>query len=87
EVVHWTVTGERGALRLFDWYGLEEMAADRTWREHARNRPYDPAGARLAAAQAQLDSLDALLAGGVHAMATLREGLDVQRMIEAILRS
>jgi predicted dehydrogenase len=85
ESVYWTVTGSEGALRLVDWYGLEERQDDGSWAPHPLHRPYDPAGARRAAARAQLDGLCALLEGRPHTMATLREGLDVQEMIETIL--
>ncbi|MGY8995919.1 MAG: Gfo/Idh/MocA family protein [Alphaproteobacteria bacterium] len=85
ETVHWTVSGERGALRLVDWYGLEETSEDGAWALHPANHPYDPVSARLVAGQAQLDGLEAMLDGKPHAMAQLREGLDVQQMIETIL--
>jgi predicted dehydrogenase len=85
ETVHWTISGEHGSLRLFDWYGLE-ATSDRDAQEwHQANRPYDPALARQAAGQAQLDGLKAMLDGKPHTMAHLREGLDVQQMIETIL--
>jgi predicted dehydrogenase len=85
EVVRWTLSGENGTLRLVDWYGLEQTSETGIWELHPVNRPYDPASARLAAGQAQLDSLKAMLDGKPHTMAQLREGLDVQQMIESIL--
>lgn len=85
ETVHWTISGEHGSLRLFDWYGLEATSDSGAQEWHQANRPYDPASARLAAGQAQLDGLKAMLDGKPHTMAQLREGLDVQQMIETIL--
>ena len=85
EVVHWTVTGTCGARRVVDWYGLEEMSGDGAWSSHPVLAPYDPMLARSDAGQAQLDGLKAMLNGEHHTMASMREGLDVQRIIEAAL--
>jgi predicted dehydrogenase len=78
----WTVTCARGALRIRDWHGIERRDGD-DWRVMAASSIDDM---RVASGRAQLDSLAALLEGRPHALPTLREGLDVQRVIEALLR-
>ncbi|MBM3481255.1 MAG: Gfo/Idh/MocA family oxidoreductase [Alphaproteobacteria bacterium] len=78
----WTVTGERGAIRMRDWYALERRGADGGWA------PAMPGGVedlRAQAGQRQLDQLAALLEGRPQTLATFDEALAVQRSIEAML--
>ena len=78
-----TVTGSKGAMRLYDWAGLQR-------REHGGWREVDfgpgpPLRQRSAATQ--LDQLAALIEGRLHGLPTLEEGLAVQRCVEALLKS
>lgn len=78
----WTVAGERGAIRMRDWYALERRGADGGWA------PAMPGGVedlRAQAGQRQLDQLAALLEGRPQTLATFDEALAVQRTIEAML--
>ena len=78
----WTVAGERGAIRMRDWYALERLGADGAWA------PAMPGGVedlRAQAGQRQLDQLAALLEGRPQTLATFDEALAVQRTIEAML--
>lgn len=78
----WTVAFARGALRLRDWYRLERRDGER-W---AVMEGGSVDSLRAAAGQAQLDALAARLDGRAGALPSLREGLDVQRTIETLLR-
>jgi hypothetical protein len=78
----WTVTCARGALRIRDWHGLEHRDVD-GWRVMEASSIGEM---RVVAGRAQLDDLAFLLEGRPHALPSLREGLGVQRTIEALLR-
>jgi predicted dehydrogenase len=78
----WTVTCARGALRIRDWQGLEHRNGD-TWSVMDTSSIDEM---RVISGRAQLDDLAALLEGRPHTLPTLREGLDVQKTIEALLR-
>ncbi|HEX2113634.1 MAG TPA: Gfo/Idh/MocA family oxidoreductase [Alphaproteobacteria bacterium] len=78
----WTVTCARGALRIRDWHGLERRDGE-TWYEMETSSVDEM---RVVAGRAQLDDLASLLDGKPHALPSLREGLHVQRTIEALLR-
>jgi predicted dehydrogenase len=75
------VRGRNGAFELHDWYSLRRRIngswLDIDFGEGAtdRERSY----------RAQLDALDAMLAGRPHALPSFREGLAVQECIEAML--
>lgn len=77
----WTITGRNGAFQLHDWYSLRRRIngswLDIDFGEGAtdRERSY----------RAQLDALDAMLAGRPHALPSFREGLAVQECVEAML--
>jgi predicted dehydrogenase len=76
-----TVTGSKGAMRLYDWAGLQR-------REHGGWREVDFGPGpplRHRSAMTQLDQLAALIEGRAHALPTLEEGLAVQRCVEALL--
>lgn len=78
----WTVTCARGALRIRDWHGLERRNGS-AWTVMETSSIDEM---RVTAGRAQLDDLAALLEGRPHVLPSLREGLDVQRTIEALLR-
>jgi predicted dehydrogenase len=78
----WTVTCARCALRIRDWHGLERRNGE-GW---VVTKTSSIEEMRVEAGRAQLDELAALLEGRPHRLPTMREGLDVQRAIEAILR-
>jgi predicted dehydrogenase len=78
----WTVTCARGALRIRDWHGLERRDGD-GWRALEASSLDEM---RVTAGRVQLDDLAGLLEGRPHALPSLREGFDVQRTIEALLR-
>jgi hypothetical protein len=77
----WLIQGRNGGFELHDWYSLRRRVnggwLDIDFGEGAtdRERSY----------RAQLDSLDAMLAGRPHTLASFREGLAVQECIEAML--
>ncbi len=78
----WTVTGDRGAMRMRDWYALERRGPDGSWRPAMDGGVED---LRNAAGQRQLDQLAALLEGRVHTLASFDEALGVQRAVEGML--
>ncbi|HJT07590.1 MAG TPA: Gfo/Idh/MocA family oxidoreductase [Stellaceae bacterium] len=75
------IRGRNGGFELHDWYSLRRRIngswLDIDFGEGAtdRERSY----------RAQLDALDAMLAGRPHALPSFREGLVVQECIEAML--
>ena len=82
EVV-FTVRGERGALRLDNWYGLQR-AEGAGWVEVPVDYSPHP-DMRTAAYQAQLDSLARFGRGAPQRLPTMATALAVQRVIERIL--
>ncbi|HEX2555736.1 MAG TPA: Gfo/Idh/MocA family oxidoreductase [Microvirga sp.] len=81
----WTAQGERGALRLRDWSIAEKRDGDGPFAEAPgaiRNEEARP----LVLAR-QLDKVAALTRGEKQNLATLRDALEVQEIVEAILRS
>lgn len=77
-----TVTGSKGALRLYDWAGLQRRGPS-GWREV----DFGPGPApRQRSATTQLDQLAALVEGRAHGLPTLAEGLAVQRCVETLLK-
>ena len=81
DVNRYVIHGRNGAFELHDWYSLKRRIngswLDIDFGEGAtdRERSY----------RAQLDALDAMLAGKPHTLASFREGLAVQECIEAML--
>lgn len=79
----WLLQGRNGGFELHDWYSLRRRVnggwLDIDFGEGAsdRERSY----------RAQLDALDAMLAGRPHTLASFRDGLAVQECIEAMLRA
>jgi len=77
----WVAHGEKGALRLHNWYSLARRRGAGDWEAI----DFGPGTDRQRSYMAQLDSLAAMLAGKPHPLATFREGLEVQRTVESLL--
>jgi predicted dehydrogenase len=77
----WVLTAANGAFELHDWYRLKRRI-NGGWLEV----DFGEGAVRERSYMAQLDALDAMLAGKPHALPSFREGLDVQECIEAMLR-
>ena len=78
----WTLTGDRGAIRLRDWAAAERLV-DGVWIADGAAMPQDRA--RPLVLQRQLAGVAAMVRGEPHPLATLAEALAVQRIVEAIL--
>ena len=82
--VSFVVRGERGALRLDNWHALSISDGER-WTPV--DVPYAPhPDLRIAAYQAQLDSLALFARGEPHRLPDMATALVVQRVVERILR-
>lgn len=81
DVVDFTVRGATGALRIWDWYHLEEDDGS-GWRPLTGD---DRASLGAAAYAAQLDQLAAMMRGDEHTLATFTEALAVQELVEQLL--
>ncbi|HEV2551977.1 MAG TPA: Gfo/Idh/MocA family oxidoreductase [Stellaceae bacterium] len=77
----WVLTAANGAFELHDWYSLKRRI-NGGWLEV----DFGEGSVRERSYMAQLDALDAMLAGKPHALPSFREGLAVQECIEAMLR-
>ena len=77
----WTVFGERGALRLYNWYSLQRRHGEGAWEAIEFGRGTD----RQRSYMAQLDGLAHMLEGKPHTLATFREAYQVQNAVEALL--
>jgi predicted dehydrogenase len=77
----WTLVGQDGAFELYDWYALKRRI-ERTWLDV----DFGEGELRQRAAMAQLDQLDAMLAGRPHHLPSFREGLEVLDCVEALLQ-
>ncbi|PHK96909.1 oxidoreductase [Pseudoroseomonas rhizosphaerae] len=84
EANSWTLTGEAGAIRLRNWSLAEQLEKDGEWRQAAGALSND--AMRPMVLRGQLEKLAALARGGQHSLATLREALEVQQVVEAVLR-
>jgi len=73
----WTLYGERRSWRLEDWSRLSVTEGER-WTA------VEPEARESQGAETQLDQLAALLRGEPSCLPSLREGLDVMRVVEAI---
>ncbi len=82
EVV-FTVRGERGALRLDNWYGLQRAEGSGWVEVPVDHRPHPDM--RSAAYQAQLDALARFGRGEPQRLPTMATALAVQRVIDRIL--
>ena len=77
----WVLTAANGAFELHDWYSLKRRI-NGGWLEV----DFGEGSVRERSYMAQLDALDAMLAGKPHVLPSFREGLAVQECIEAMLR-
>jgi len=75
------IRGRNGGFELHDWYSLRRRI-DGSWLDIDFG---EGATDRERSYRAQLDALDAMLAGRRHSLASFREGLIVQQCIEAML--
>ncbi|KAA2241223.1 Gfo/Idh/MocA family protein [Salinarimonas soli] len=79
----WTLEGTEGTVRLRDWSFAERHDSDGTWRETLDALPNERA--RPLVLRRQLDKVAALTEGRPQDLATLREALEVQAIVESIL--
>lgn len=79
----WRLEGPSGAIRLRDWSFAERRGADGVWSPAPDALPNDRM--RPLVLQRQLDGVAAMTRGEPHHLATLREALEVQEVVEAIL--
>lgn len=82
-----TIIGPKGRIRLRDWAVAERLATDGSWQEAPDAIPNEKA--RPLTLRGQLDKVAALTAGRPApaglALASLREAVEVQRVVETIL--
>jgi predicted dehydrogenase len=81
DVVDFTVRGDEGSMRIWDWYHLQRSPVVVWAAVCAEARP--PRAA--AAYAAQLDQLDRMMRGEDSTIATFAEALAVQELVERIL--
>ena len=82
----WTLKGKNGSVRLCDWSRAQRLTADGTWEEAPDAMPLEKA--RPLILKGQLDKLAVLTNGGAaedFPLASVREALEVQQIVEAIL--
>ncbi|HSE79601.1 MAG TPA: Gfo/Idh/MocA family oxidoreductase [Alphaproteobacteria bacterium] len=79
----WTLEGDSGAVRLSDWSLAERRGADGAWYPAPGALPNERV--RPLVLRRQLDKVACLTRGEAHDLATLREALDVQEIVEAML--
>lgn len=80
----WTITGSKGRIRLRDW-SIAECEVDGQWLAPEDALPN--VKARPMILERQLNKVDAMTRGEAHNLATLEEALEVQRIVEDILKS
>ncbi len=80
----WTLTGSMGRIRLRDW-SFAERDVDGVWRAPAHAIANEKARPMVLARQ--LDKVAAMTRGNPTNLATLGEALEVQTIVEAILRA
>jgi len=83
DVVDLTVRGSLRAVRIWDWYRLQD-ADTGEWSDLLG---HDRAELGAAAYAAQLAELAAMVAGDPTGIATFREALNVQELVEALLHA
>jgi predicted dehydrogenase len=76
----WTLNG---AIRLRDWSFAERLGADGHWAQAPDALPNEKM--RPMVLKGQLAEVAAMTRGEAHRLATLREALEVQEIVEAIL--
>ncbi|WP_372617866.1 Gfo/Idh/MocA family protein [Falsiroseomonas sp.] len=79
----WKLESEGGAVRLRDWSFAEKLAVDVGW--HAAPDALPNEKMRPMVLKGQLDKVAALTRGEAQNLATLREALEVQEVVEEIL--
>ncbi len=79
----WRLEAEGGSIRLRDWSLAERLAADGTFRPAPDALPNEKM--RPMVLRDQLSKLAALTRGAPQDLATLREALEVQEVVEGIL--
>lgn len=85
ETNEWRLAGAGGAIRLRNWSIAEKQATDGSWHTAPDALPNEKM--RPLVLKGQLDKLAALTRGEAVNLATLREALEVQEVVEAILAS
>jgi len=80
----WTLRGTSGAIRLRNWSVAERLDGGRWLQPEAA---FSIDAVRSLVLRRQLDKLVAMTSGEPHDLATLDEALQVQRVVETILRS
>lgn len=80
----WILTGSAGSARIRDWAVAERFGAS-GWTEAPDARPNEEI--RPLVLRRQLDKVAAMTRGEPHDLATVREALDVQEIVEAILHA
>jgi predicted dehydrogenase len=78
----WTLTGDKGAIRLRDW-SVAERLVDGAWQPDPDALPNPRM--RPLVLKRQLAGVAAMTGGGTHDLATLAEAFEVQGIVEAIL--
>ena len=78
----WTLNG---AIRLRDWSFAEKLGADGSWAQAPDALPNEKM--RPMVLKGQLAQVAAMTRGEAHRLATLREALEGQEIVEAILAS
>lgn len=78
----WTLTGEKGAIRVRDW-SIAERFVDGAW--HADTEALPNEKTRPLVLKRQLAAVAAMTRGETHPLATLAEAFGVQRAVETIL--
>jgi len=81
----WTLEGDKGAVRLCDWSHAERRRPDGSWERDPDALPIEQT--RPIALRRQLEGIAKLTRGEPHHLATLQESLDVQEIVEAILKA
>jgi predicted dehydrogenase len=79
----WRLEAPGGAIRLRDWSFAERRGADGAWAAAPDALPNEKMRPMVLARQ--LDGVAAMTRGEPHHLATLREALEVQEVVEAIL--
>lgn len=78
----WTLTGDKGAIRIRDW-ALAERRVDGAWRADPEALPNEKT--RPLVLKRQLAAVAAMTRGEAHPLATLAEAFGVQQAVETIL--
>jgi predicted dehydrogenase len=79
----WTLTATGGAIRLRNWSLAERLGPDGGWHPTPDALPNERM--RPVVLRGQMDKLAALTRGEPQGLATLREALEVQRVVEGVL--